>query len=62
MSNLNKETEKSLSFLKEYIDKVSVSGKKDIAMLALNQLEKITAGSSGSRDLPCTTRPQADQN
>ena len=62
---------KCFSLLREFIDESSLHNKKGIAMLALNQLQKITAGtdSTGSSDGSnptdgprsiCYTRPRAE--
>ncbi len=62
---------KCFSLLREFIDESSQSNKKGIAMLALNQLQKITAGtdSTGSSDGSnptdgprsiCYTKPRGD--
>jgi hypothetical protein len=69
MSHLKKEmANKCFSLLREYIDGESLSSKKESAILALEQLQKITAG-TGSQDsndngstttmLGCTARPRA---
>lgn len=69
MSHLEKETvNKCFSLLREYIDEASLSSKKESAILALNQLQKITAG-TGSQDstnnssttvmLNCAWKPRA---
>jgi hypothetical protein len=69
MSHLKKEiVDKCLSLLREYIDEGSLSSKKEAAVLALAQLQKITAG-TGSQDsanngstvvtLSCSARPRA---
>jgi hypothetical protein len=44
--------EKCFSLLREYIDETPLNNKKENAILALNQLQKITAGtnSTGSSD------------
>jgi len=70
MSHLKQEmANKCFSLLREYIDEGSMSGKKETAILALNQLQKITAGTD-SQDtvnndsttliLACIGRPRAD--
>jgi hypothetical protein len=59
MSHLKDESlKKYVSLLREFIQEAPGS-KKGIAMLALNQLQKITAGTSASF-LTCATRPKAD--
>ena len=69
MSKLEKETlTKCFSLLGEYIDEAPLSSKKETAVLALDQLQKITAGTD-SQDtnnndsttvmLSCTHRPRA---
>jgi hypothetical protein len=53
MSNLKAQNlKKCFSLLREFIDESSLHNKKGIALLALNQLQKITAGTSstGSSD------------
>jgi len=72
MSNLKAQNlKKCFSLLREFIDESSQSSKKGISMLALNQLQKITAGtnSTGSSDGSnptdgprsiCQTRPRAE--
>jgi hypothetical protein len=74
MSNLKgKNLKKCFSLLREFIDESSQSSKKGIAMLALNQLQKITAGTdfTGSSDadssnqtdglrLTCHGRPKGE--
>ena len=45
MSHLKKEmANKCFSLLREYIDETPLSSKKEAAVLALDQLQKITAG------------------
>jgi hypothetical protein len=69
MSHLKKEmSNKCFSLLREYIDEAPLSSKKESAVLALDQLEKITAG-TGSQDstnndstlvtLSCSWKPRA---
>jgi hypothetical protein len=69
MSHLKKETvTRCFSLLREYINEASLSSKKESAILALNQLQKITAG-TGSQDsgnsgitivtLSCSWKPRA---
>ena len=64
MSRLkNENLKKCFSLLREFIDEVSIQGgKKEIAILALNQLQNITAGSDPVNLLGplCMTRPRAD--
>jgi len=62
MGNLKKENvTKCFSLLKEFIDESGTTGdKKGIAVLALDQLRHITAGSNyNSSDLrsPCLSKP-----
>jgi hypothetical protein len=68
MSHLKKEmANKCFSLLREYIDEGSLSSKKEAAVLALDQLQKITAGTvsqdsnNGSTTLilACAGRPRA---
>jgi hypothetical protein len=60
MSHLKDENlKKCVSLLREFIDGVPSSSKKGIAMLALDQLQKITAGTDTS-ELICATRPRVD--
>ncbi len=58
-TNLNK----CFSLLREFIDEAQVSNKKGVAILALNHLQKITAGDGGgattNSDPHCTGRPRA---
>ena len=45
MSRLKTETvDKCFSLLREYIEETSLENRKEIAILALNQLQAITAG------------------
>ena len=66
MSNLKKENvTKCFSLLREFIDAVDQQdSKKGIAVLALNQLQNITAGKGGSDDsdvpLPPELQPQLE--
>jgi len=64
MSRLKDENlEKCVSLIREFIDETSTEGnKKEIAILALNQLQSITAGSVQQSLLgpSCLTRPRAD--
>jgi len=61
MSHLKKEmVDKCLSLLREYIDEASLSSKKESAILALNQLQKITAGNNDpTPQFSCTYKPRA---
>jgi len=60
MSRLkNENLNKCVSLLREFIDEVPSSSKKRIATLALDQLQKITAGTE-TVFLICATRPRAD--
>jgi hypothetical protein len=59
MSHLKKEiADKCISLLREYIDEASLSSKKESAILALNQLQKITAGNDPTPQLACSSRPR----
>ena len=51
---------KCFSLLREFIDETSLSSKKGMAVLALNQLQKISAG-TGNQDTTsgCHGRPMA---
>ena len=62
MSQLKNETiNKCFSLLREYIDETSPSGKKETAVLALNQLRSITAGTELKVvALTCQGRPMAE--
>ena len=64
MSRLKNENLKQcVSLLREFIDEASTQGnKKEIAILALNQLQSITAGEDQQYLLgpACLTRPRAD--
>jgi hypothetical protein len=73
MSHLKKENmEKCFSLLREFIDESQgLTSKKGTAILALNQLRKITAGKRPEEDVPqspdileagtlCVGRPRAD--
>ncbi|MFC2141136.1 hypothetical protein ACFLQP_02445 [Acidobacteriota bacterium] len=58
MSHLKDESlKKCVSLLREFIQEAP-GGKKGTAILALNQLQKVTAGTSTSF-LTCATRPRA---
>ncbi len=65
MSHLKKEmANKCFSLLREYINETSLSSKKETAVLALDQLQKITAGtdsqdSTNNMTLQCLGRPRA---
>ncbi|MGD2089648.1 MAG: hypothetical protein PVH61_25960 [Candidatus Aminicenantes bacterium] len=69
MSHLKKKmANKCFSLLREYIDETPLSSKKEIAVLALDQLQKITAGtdsqdptnnSSNTLTLSCAHKPRA---
>jgi hypothetical protein len=64
MSRLkNENLNKCVSLLREFIDEASTQGsKKEIAILALDQLQNITAGTTPPVPLGpvCITRPRAD--
>lgn len=64
MSRLKAENlTKCFSLLREFIDDASeLNHKKGIAIMALNQLQKITAGNikAASADMTCLTKPRAD--
>ena len=69
MTNLKNESlNKCFSLLREFIDDGSGEGnKKEIAVLALNQLQRITAGTEptgGGSQTPmgpeCSSQPRAD--
>jgi hypothetical protein len=60
MSHLKDESlKKCVSLLREFIHEVPSGSKKRTAILALNQLQKITAGTNTSF-LTCATRPRAN--
>ncbi len=64
MSNLKtKNSNKCFSILREFIDEVQSSNKKGVAILALNQLQEITAGDGGGTTTnsgpSCSGRPRA---
>jgi len=64
MSKLKVEnSKKCLSILRQFVEETSSSGKsKDLAILALNHLQKITAGTDivlAGIDFTCTGRPRA---
>jgi hypothetical protein len=68
MSHLKKEMEnRCFSLLREYIDEAPLSSKKESAVLALDQLQKITAGTDSQNSanngsttsiLACAGRPR----
>jgi hypothetical protein len=62
MSNLkNDSVNKCISLLREYIDETSLTGKKEIAVLALSQLQQITAGTGAQEPTPgCHGRPMVN--
>lgn len=68
MSRLkNKNSKKCFSILRQFIDEVPSNGeKREVAILALNQLQRITAGisspelSGGSESRICIGKPLAD--
>jgi hypothetical protein len=65
MSRLKYENlQKSFSLLREFIDEAAeTDNKKEIAKMALGQLQKITAGGINSVGLlgpMCSSRPRAD--
>ena len=68
MSHLKKQTvDKCISLLREYIEETAMNNKKEIAALALSQLQKITAGSGGEESAPdpdpsCHGRPTAESS
>ena len=71
MSHLKeKNVKKCFSLLREYIDETPLNNKKENAILALNQLQQITAGtgsqgsSSDSNSISsiCHGRPLADRS
>ena len=63
MSHLKKEmANKCVSLLREYIDESPLSDKKKTAVLALEQLQKITAGTSPSENFGCGIIPRIDGN
>ncbi len=64
MSKLKVEnSKKCLSILRQFIEETPSLGKnKDMAILAINQLQKITAGTDivlTGTDFTCTGRPRA---
>ena len=71
MSHLKeKNVKKCFSLLREYIDETPLNNKKENAILALNQLQQITAGTgsqgssgdSNSISSICHGRPLADRS
>jgi hypothetical protein len=74
MSNLKHDSvNKCFSLLREYIDEGPGSSKQEIARLALNQLQEITAGTGATgsandgstqanSDTSCTGRPRFSEN
>ena len=64
MGNLKKENvTKCFSMLKEFIDGVDPQdSNKGIAVLALNQLQRITAGEDNDPFSSCIDLPRADVN
>lgn len=69
MSHLKNETvNKCFSLLREYVEGTSQDSRKEIAILALNKLQTITAGSAGDNptlnndQLGCNGRPTANAN
>lgn len=62
MSRLKtKNSEKCFSILREFIDDAPLAGSnKQRAILALEQLQKITAGTTETRGSPCIDTPLAD--
>lgn len=65
MSRLkNENLNKCVSLIREFIDEASTEGnKKEIAILALNQLQNITAGTDEQTLLGpiCLSKPRADE-
>jgi hypothetical protein len=61
MNNLKNETvTKCFSLLREFIDETTgANSKKGVAILALTQLERVTAGSTSGSD-PCIDTPLVD--
>ena len=64
MSRLKTETlNKCFSLLRDYIEETSLNHRKEIAILALNQLHTITAGlddgNTGDDLLSCNGKPRA---
>ncbi len=67
MSYLKNETvNKCFSLLREYVEETSLNKRKEIAILALNKLQTITAGSGGDNStldedpISCNGRPTAN--
>jgi hypothetical protein len=66
MSHLKNETvNKCFSLLREYVEETSLDNRKEIAILALNKLQTITAGRGGDTstlnydEFNCNGRPTA---
>lgn len=66
MSHLKNETvNKCFSLLRDYVEETSLNNRKHIAILALNQLQTITAGLSGDNStlyddpINCDGKPRA---
>ncbi|MCP5052003.1 MAG: hypothetical protein GY940_32845 [bacterium] len=69
MSHLkNESVNKCFSLLREYLDEAGLSNKKETAILALNQLRKVTAGAITqgasvdddlTSDAGCNVQPRA---
>lgn len=62
MTDLKKQNvDKCLALLREFIDEAdSRKGKKGSAVLALNQLQRITGGAKGRAPIGCLGRPRVD--
>lgn len=62
MSHLKKETlNQCFSLLREFIHKASdQNNRKGVAIMALNQLERVTAGTTETLDTICIDTPLAD--
>lgn len=62
MSSLKKEAlNKCFSLLREFIDEASEgNSRKGIAVMALNQLERVTAGTTENTDPVCIDTPLID--
>ena len=51
---------KCFSLLREFINETPLNSKKEMAVLALNQLQKISAGTGNQGSIPgCHGRPMA---
>ncbi len=62
MSTLKSDSlKKCLSFLREYVDETPLNKRKRVAVLALDQLQRITAGVSASGN-SCNGKPRVDGN